>query len=239
MTRRERCAPEVRAIRFAGAASARPLRAVLDYLADPGLAGILICPSNPFLSIDPILAVPGLADAIRSARAPVVAVSPLVGGAVGAAHPEQPVVEAHQIGIDVEHPSSDGDASLHDRIHGARHGGAGHVGGARAAMTAAHGDQVGIPGAVTDLIRSETEQAREDLADRLQGDVQDVAISGIRALGPGDQLPGCEWSCPTDARVCGYAVSLDYAQRRFDYFVSRTRLSPCPPIVSSNTIRSG
>jgi LPPG:FO 2-phospho-L-lactate transferase len=42
---------------------------------------ILVCPSNPVVSIGPILAVPGIADAIRRARAPAVAISPIVGGA--------------------------------------------------------------------------------------------------------------------------------------------------------------
>jgi LPPG:FO 2-phospho-L-lactate transferase len=41
---------------------------------------VLIAPSNPWLSVDPLLAVPGIADALRETHAPVVAVSPLVGG---------------------------------------------------------------------------------------------------------------------------------------------------------------
>ena len=41
---------------------------------------VLIAPSNPWLSVDPLLAVPGIAAALRDTRAPVVAVSPLVGG---------------------------------------------------------------------------------------------------------------------------------------------------------------
>jgi LPPG:FO 2-phospho-L-lactate transferase len=53
---------------------------VLDAISDPETSAILIAPSNPFLSIDPILAVPGVRDALQSASAPVVAVSPLVGG---------------------------------------------------------------------------------------------------------------------------------------------------------------
>jgi len=40
----------------------------------------VICPSNPFLSIDPILALPGVRDGLRGCRAPVVAVSPIIGG---------------------------------------------------------------------------------------------------------------------------------------------------------------
>jgi LPPG:FO 2-phospho-L-lactate transferase len=41
---------------------------------------VVICPSNPFLSVDPVLAVPGLRDALLAANVPIVAVSPLVGG---------------------------------------------------------------------------------------------------------------------------------------------------------------
>ncbi len=77
---RERCAPGVTGFEFARAAAAKPLPQVLDLLADPALTGILVCPSNPYVSIDPILAVPGLRDAIRASAAPVVAVSPIVAG---------------------------------------------------------------------------------------------------------------------------------------------------------------
>jgi LPPG:FO 2-phospho-L-lactate transferase len=75
-----RCQPVVHRISFAGAERARPGPGVLDAIGDPDTAAILIAPSNPFLSVDPILAVPGIRDALQSARAPVVAVSPLVGG---------------------------------------------------------------------------------------------------------------------------------------------------------------
>lgn len=77
---RERCAPVVTGVRFDGAETARPSGAVLEALTDPGLAGVVICPSNPFLSVDPILAVPGLRAALRDCRAPIVAVSPIVDG---------------------------------------------------------------------------------------------------------------------------------------------------------------
>jgi LPPG:FO 2-phospho-L-lactate transferase len=75
-----RCLPVVSAIRFEGAAAARPADGVLAALADPTLRAILIAPSNPYLSIDPILAVPGLRGALTHAQAPVVAISPLIGG---------------------------------------------------------------------------------------------------------------------------------------------------------------
>ena len=53
---------------------------MLDCLADPDLALVVICPSNPFVSVDPILKIPGFADALRNSVAPVVAVSPIVAG---------------------------------------------------------------------------------------------------------------------------------------------------------------
>jgi len=77
---RRRCAPRLEAVRFDGAEAARPSPGVLRALADPDLAAILIAPSNPWLSVDPILAVPGLREALRAAAAPVVAVTPLPGG---------------------------------------------------------------------------------------------------------------------------------------------------------------
>ena len=78
---RDRCTPRVRGFRFAGAERARPHPAALAALADPQLRAIVVCPSNPFISIDPILAIPGMAAAIQAAGAPVIAVSPIVGGA--------------------------------------------------------------------------------------------------------------------------------------------------------------
>jgi len=78
---RLRQAPDVLEVRFEGAASARPTPEVLDALA--GAEAVVICPSNPVVSIGPILAVPGIAAALAAARArgvPVVAVSPIVAG---------------------------------------------------------------------------------------------------------------------------------------------------------------
>ncbi len=48
--------------------------------ATRGLRAVVICPSNPFISIEPILAVPGMREAIAACAAPVVAVSPIIGG---------------------------------------------------------------------------------------------------------------------------------------------------------------
>ncbi|MBS0523836.1 MAG: 2-phospho-L-lactate transferase [Proteobacteria bacterium] len=74
---RLRCAPAVRSVRFAGAEKAQPHRALTD-LDD--LRGIVVCPSNPFVSVAPILAVPGVRAALVEAKAPRVAVTPIVGG---------------------------------------------------------------------------------------------------------------------------------------------------------------
>jgi LPPG:FO 2-phospho-L-lactate transferase len=75
----EQCAPVVRAIRFAGA-GAPPSAALAEALGRDDLAAVVICPSNPFLSVDPILAVAGVRDALDTLDVPIVAVSPLVGG---------------------------------------------------------------------------------------------------------------------------------------------------------------
>jgi len=68
----------VDAVRFEGADSASPAPGVLEALADADV--IVIAPSNPYVSIGPILAVTEIRDALAERRAPVVAVSPLVGG---------------------------------------------------------------------------------------------------------------------------------------------------------------
>jgi LPPG:FO 2-phospho-L-lactate transferase len=65
-------------VRFEGAADARPAPAVLDALHEADL--ILVAPSNPFVSIGPILAVERIRSALERRRAPCVAVSPLIGG---------------------------------------------------------------------------------------------------------------------------------------------------------------
>lgn len=75
-----RCAPEVEAIRFEGAERASAAAGVIEAITDPATKAILIAPSNPWLSVDPILAVPGIKEALAVTHAPVVAVSPIVGG---------------------------------------------------------------------------------------------------------------------------------------------------------------
>ena len=76
---RRRHAVTVKAVRFAGATEAHPAPGVLDTLSTA--SRLVICPSNPVLSIAPILAVPGIEAAVAARRDDVVAVSPIVAGA--------------------------------------------------------------------------------------------------------------------------------------------------------------
>jgi LPPG:FO 2-phospho-L-lactate transferase len=75
---RRQCEPAVTGLAYEGAASARPQPEFIAALQDPRLRAVVICPSNPFLSIDPILALPGVRDALKTCAAPVVAVSPII-----------------------------------------------------------------------------------------------------------------------------------------------------------------
>jgi LPPG:FO 2-phospho-L-lactate transferase len=77
---RQRCEPPVREIRYQGADVAAPSAAVLAALGDRRLRAIIIGPSNPLLSIGPILAIPGIRAALANCSAPVVAVSPIIAG---------------------------------------------------------------------------------------------------------------------------------------------------------------
>ncbi len=77
---RDRCAPAVTGFRFDGAAAATPTAQIEQCLDDPRLAGVIICPSNPFVSVDPILAIAGLRERLAQLSVPVVAVSPIVAG---------------------------------------------------------------------------------------------------------------------------------------------------------------
>jgi len=77
---RLRCGPQVQAIRFQGVSAARPSQALQHGLATANLSAVILAPSNPLLSIDPILAVPGLPELLRAQGRPIVAVSPLIAG---------------------------------------------------------------------------------------------------------------------------------------------------------------
>lgn len=75
-----RCEPAVREVAFAGATVARAHADFLAALRDDATRTVVICPSNPFISIGPILALPGVRTALAGCPAPVVAVSPIIGG---------------------------------------------------------------------------------------------------------------------------------------------------------------
>lgn len=76
----DQCGPAVSAVRFAGTPGAAPSPGLATALARPDLSAIVICPSNPFLSVDPILAVDGVLAALAQRTVPCIAVSPLIGG---------------------------------------------------------------------------------------------------------------------------------------------------------------
>lgn len=75
-----RCEPVVDAIDYRGASSASACAPALRLLRDPTLRAVIVCPSNPVLSIEPMLAIDALRDALRQCSAPVIAVSPIVRG---------------------------------------------------------------------------------------------------------------------------------------------------------------
>jgi LPPG:FO 2-phospho-L-lactate transferase len=77
---RRRCEPVVHELAFHGAEAARAHPDFMAALTDPALKAVVICPSNPFISIGPILALPGVRDALAQCAAPVIAVSPIIGG---------------------------------------------------------------------------------------------------------------------------------------------------------------
>jgi LPPG:FO 2-phospho-L-lactate transferase len=70
----------LRTVEFEGARDASALPAALAALSASQLEAIVICPSNPYVSVAPILAIEGIRNALAARRAPLVAVSPIVGG---------------------------------------------------------------------------------------------------------------------------------------------------------------
>lgn len=76
----EQCKPIARAVRYRGAREAKPSPAFWETLTRGDLGAVIVCPSNPYLSIDPLLALPGVRDRLAAISAPRVAVSPIVAG---------------------------------------------------------------------------------------------------------------------------------------------------------------
>jgi len=77
---RRRCEPIVREIRFEGADCAAPNATFMAALRAKRLRAVVVCPSNPFISVEPILSLPGVRSALSACEAPVIAVSPIIGG---------------------------------------------------------------------------------------------------------------------------------------------------------------
>jgi LPPG:FO 2-phospho-L-lactate transferase len=75
---RRRCEPIVKEIEYRNVATSKPAPGAVESITSADI--VVICPSNPFISIGPILAVPGIRDAVLSTEALVVAVTPIVGG---------------------------------------------------------------------------------------------------------------------------------------------------------------
>ena len=78
---RDRCAPVIRSIRHEGAACATLSPEVEAAFQEPGLAAVVLAPSNPYLSIAPLLALAPLRALLETVQAPVIAVSPIISGA--------------------------------------------------------------------------------------------------------------------------------------------------------------
>lgn len=78
---REQCQPIVKGFSFKGLESARATPELMALLADPNLQAVIICPSNPFVSVDPILKLSGVKEALKASAAKVIAISPIVAGA--------------------------------------------------------------------------------------------------------------------------------------------------------------
>lgn len=77
---RLRCEPVVTELQFQGAGAAKPHPKFIAALADPALEAVVICPSNPFISVEPILAIPGVREALTACAAPIIGVSPIIAG---------------------------------------------------------------------------------------------------------------------------------------------------------------
>jgi LPPG:FO 2-phospho-L-lactate transferase len=77
---RDKCQPTVTGFRFEGIREAKPAPDFLAAMTSPGLAAIIICPSNPFVSVDPILLIPEIRALLPRTDVPIVAVSPIVSG---------------------------------------------------------------------------------------------------------------------------------------------------------------
>jgi LPPG:FO 2-phospho-L-lactate transferase len=165
---RLRCRPRVRGFRFAGAARARVPQRLATLLASPRLRAVVVAPSNPYVSIAPILRVPAIRRWFASRRVPVVAVSPIVGGAAlkgpAAKMMRELGVEASTAGI-ARHYGRSVDGWVIDRAD---------------AALAARIEALGHPVCVADTIMSDANKS-----ERLGGEVIRFARTLARQRGAG------------------------------------------------------
>ncbi len=77
---REQCQPQVTGFNFNGLDTAQAQPEFLQLLQDPNLGVVVICPSNPFVSVEPMLQLPNVKQLMKHTSAPVIAVSPIVAG---------------------------------------------------------------------------------------------------------------------------------------------------------------
>lgn len=77
---RDACEPAIVGLRYSGAVSALPATTLMRILEDKHLSAVVICPSNPYLSVAPMLAMPALRESIAALQVPRIAISPLVAG---------------------------------------------------------------------------------------------------------------------------------------------------------------
>jgi LPPG:FO 2-phospho-L-lactate transferase len=77
---REHCQPAVSGFYFSGIEQAVPQQRLMELLTGDELSAVIICPSNPFVSVEPILQLAGVRQALMQNKAPVIAVSPIVSG---------------------------------------------------------------------------------------------------------------------------------------------------------------
>ena len=77
---RDQCRPKILGLKYEGSENAQPCPPLEEALESSLLETVVVCPSNPFLSIDPILAVKGVREKLKSSKARIIAISPIVGG---------------------------------------------------------------------------------------------------------------------------------------------------------------
>ena len=75
---KHRCRPKIKKVSFKGLDKAQPAKGLAKILHDPALCATIICPSNPFLSIQPILSLHGMRRGLKNSRRPVIVISPIV-----------------------------------------------------------------------------------------------------------------------------------------------------------------